>query len=189
MDCTNSVDHLTQVKSAEHDALTPAHAPAELLFIVFLLVFFHQSINSNSCFIVIWGFFFYCTQLHSMCPQLATMLSITLDLILMRQTMPGSCKVCHCAINLWRKEHESITSKQLLAIFSGKSNTHLQGRVCGKLWHDKKFLYSRVHLEKRLECSYQIFTLSVLTSIFCVNSLWCSAGRGVAICGVVFIER
>lgn len=125
-------------------------------------------------------------RLHSVCPQLTTMLSITLDLILMRQTMPGSRKVCRCAINLLRKEHELIRSKQLVAILSGKSNTHLPGRVRGKLWHDKKSLYSGVHLEKkRLECSYQLFTLSVLTSILCVNSLWCSAGRIFAICGIV----
>lgn len=82
--------------------------------------------------------------------------SITSDLIVSRQTVPVPWKVCHRAINL-RKEHESIRSEPLAAVRNGKSNTHLQGRVCDKLRHDKKSLIW--YLERRLECSYLIFTL------------------------------
>lgn len=102
---------------------------------------------------------------------LTSMRNITSDLIFSRQTVPGSCKVRHRAINLLRKEHEWIRSKPFAVVLSGKSNTHLQGRVCDELWHDKKSLY----LDTKLECSYQIFTLSSLTSICYMKSLLCFA--------------
>lgn len=103
--------------------------------------------------------------------------TITPDLILIRQTVPGACKVCRRAINRLRNEHESSRSKPLAGVLSGKLNTRLQGRVCDGLWLDKKSLYLALHLETRLECGYHIFALSSLTTTFCVNSLLWFAGK------------
>lgn len=110
----------------EHGAPTLLHAPAKLLLPKYFSVILWWIIF-NSLFL----FEFNCadyTVCHHSSNKVQThthrsMHSITSDLILSRQTVPGPCKVCHRAINPLWKEHEWIRSKLLAAVLSEKSHT------------------------------------------------------------------